>query len=147
MWQEQLQTWWLQRRRKALESPALEAIQQWAECARERLANYGSLESCLQSAGIQLELSQQPHRVAGVRFRARLDLDARRLTLYAGALEELQSRCPDRALLTRVFLAHETFHLLCPECPGAVQEAAAHWFAASLCGLAEFPGIWDLPAE
>lgn len=80
-------------------------------------------------------------------MRARLDLGSRRLTLFAGALDELGELCPDRPLLIRVILAHEAFHLLCPQCPGAVQEAAAHWFAALLCDLPDFPGGWDLLTE
>jgi hypothetical protein len=107
------------------------------------MASYSSLEDCLEQHKIHLELTQDDHRVAGVRFRARLDLHARRLTLYARSLPELAQHCPDDQRLSKVLIGHEVFHLLCPECPGRIQEACAHWFTAEYNGLDDFPGLWD----
>mgnify|MGYP001235134248 CR=1 FL=1 len=139
--------WWRRRRKKELSLDQIREIRLWAEKAREALGHYGSLEDCLERRGIHWQISQSPHVVAGVRMRAQLDLNSRRLTIYAGALDELQTEQRSRKVLERVILSHEVFHLLCPECPGAVHEAAAHWFAAEVAGLQEFPGIWDLPSE
>jgi hypothetical protein len=147
MLDEQVEQWWLRRRGRALQPAERQALHLWVNTAAERLRPHASLEGCLQAAGVQVELSQDAHQVAGVRFRARLDAGRRRLKLYARALDELQAFCPDRALLTRVILAHETFHLLCPQCPGRLQEAAAHLFAAVHCGLEQFPGNWDYATE
>lgn len=139
--------WWRRRRRKELSSEQFRQILHWADTARVALSAYGSLEDCLERRGIHWQISQSPHVVAGVRMRAQLDLNARRLTIYAGALDELQTEQRPRKVLERVILSHEVFHLLCPDCPGALHEAAAHWFAAEATGLEEFPGIWDLGPE
>ncbi|MFN8606494.1 MAG: hypothetical protein U0931_03115 [Vulcanimicrobiota bacterium] len=145
--EEQFQRWWRQRRKSEPGAAQLALVQRWVQTAEQRLAGYGSMEDCLERNGIHWQISQSPHRVAGVRMRAQLDLHARRLTIYAGALDELQTPGRPRKVLERVILGHEVFHLLCPECPSTIQEAAAHWFAAVTTGLQEFPGIWDLPAE
>lgn len=145
--EEQLQRWWRRRRKSELSAKQLAQISQWVETAGQRLAGYGSLEDCLERNGVHWQISQSPHIIAGVRMRAQLDLHVRRLTIYAGALDELQTPERPRKLLERVILSHEVFHLLCPECPATVQEAAAHWFAAATTGLQEFPGIWDLKSE
>ncbi len=142
-----MRAWWRRRRRKELNPEQFRQIEGWAEQAGTALSNYGSLEDCLQQHGIHWQISQGPHIVAGVRMRAQLDLNARRLTIFAGALDELQTEQRPRKVLERVILSHEVFHLLCPNCPGPVQDAAAHWFAALVTGLPEFPGFWDLPAE
>lgn len=142
--QEGLCRWWKVRRRGSPSPAQIHAVLQWVETASQRFGRFRSLEDCLEQHQVQLEVSQADHRVAGVRFRARLDLDQRRLTIFAAALDELQDHCPDRALLLRVVLFHEVFHLLCPECP---EEAAAHWFAGSQAGLQTFPGLWDLKSE
>ena len=142
-----MQTWWRLRRRKDLSVGQFDQVRQWADRAQQALAQFGSLEDCLERSGIHWQISQSPHIVAGVRMRAQLDLNAKRLTIYAGALAELQSEQRPRKMVERVILSHEVFHLLCPHCPGAIQEAAAHWFAANVTGLAEFPGIWDLSTE
>ncbi|MBS2039065.1 hypothetical protein JST97_29050 [bacterium] len=145
--EEQLQRWWLSRRKSQLNANQVAQIRHWVEMARQRLCHYSSLEDCLQRHSIQWQISQSPHMVAGVRMRAQLDLNARRLTIYAGALDELQTPARPRKLVERVILSHEVFHLLCPECPAMAHEAAAHWFAGLTAGLSEFPGIWDLPPE
>lgn len=142
-----MRTWWRRRRRKELTDAQFAQIGSWADRARQALSQYGSLEDCLERSGIHWQISQSPHVVAGVRMRAQLDLNARRLTIYAGALAELQTEQRVRRLVERVILSHEVFHLLCPDCPGSVHEAAAHWFAAEVTGLEEFPGIWDLTPE
>ena len=147
MVEQGLNRWWKRRRNQDLSPVRRASIEDWVARSLHLLERGGGLEGCLEQHAIELELSQQPHRLAGVRFRARLDLHARRLTLYAGALDELQDRCPDRRLLSQVVVAHEVFHLLSPDCPGSLAEAAAHLFAARCCGLDEFPGIWDLPRE
>lgn len=145
MREEQLRRWWRARRRKELSEPQRQLIDHWASTALTRMQAYSSPEDCLERNQIHWEITQSSHLVAGVRFRARLDLSARRLTLYAGALDELAGPARERKLVERVILAHEIFHLLCPECPALVHEAAAHWFAAEFTGLPEFPGAWDLP--
>lgn len=142
-----MRSWWRRRRRKELSADQFREIQRWAAVAAEALSGYGSLEDCLQQHGIHWQISQSPHIVAGVRMRAQLDLNARRLTIFAGALDELQTAERSRKVLERVILSHEVFHLLCPQCPGGVHEASAHWFAAEVTGLQEFPGIWDLTPE
>ena len=145
--EEQLRVWWRRRRKKDLSPEGFQQIQLWVNQARQRLSDYGSLEDCLERNGIHWQISQSPHVVAGVRMRAQLDLNSRRLTIYAGALDELQTDARPRKVLERVILSHEVFHLLCPQCPAAYQEASAHWFAAVATGLQEFPGIWDLNEE
>lgn len=147
MKEEQLHRWWLQRRRRPLADPQKDEILRWAGHARHELNAYASLEDCLEQRGIQWEISQSNHEVAGVRFRAQLDLNTHRLTVYAGALDELERPHRPRKVLERVILCHEIFHLLCPQCPSPLHEAAAHWFAAEVTGLEEFPGIWDLSTE
>jgi hypothetical protein len=147
MKEEQLRRWWLQRRRRPLSALLQEEILDWVRRARGQLSAYASLEDCLEQRGIQWEISQRHHEVAGVRFRAQLDLNTRRLTVYAGALDELERSDRPRKVVERVILSHEVFHLLCPHCPSALHEAAAHWFAAEVTGLPEFPGIWDLSSE
>ena len=142
-----MRSWWRRRRKKDLSLEQFRQIRRWAEAAAEALSAYGSLEDCLERRGIHWQISQSVHVVAGVRMRAQLDLNSRRLTIYAGALDELQTEQRPRKVLERVILSHEVFHLLCPDCPGAVHEAAAHWFAAEVTGLPEFPGIWDLSPE
>lgn len=145
--EEQLREWWRRRRKKDLSSEGFQQIQGWVEAACQKLADYGSLEDCLERSGIHWQISQSPHVVAGVRMRAQLDLNSRRLTIYAGALDELQTEHRPRKILERVILSHEVFHLLCPQCPAPYQEASAHWFAAVVTDLAEFPGSWDLNLE
>lgn len=145
--EEQLRRWWRRRRKTEIEPEQLAQIRRWVELASQRLAQYGSLEDCLERNGVLWQISQSPHLVAGVRMRAQLDLNAKRLTIYAGALNELETSQRPRRLVERVILGHELFHLLCPECPAPVQEAAAHWFAGASAGLQEFPGIWDLGPE
>lgn len=147
MQQEDLERWWQLRRGRKLRPSEFSQIQAWVDRAVRQFQAYGSLEDALEQHKLVLELSQAPHILAGVRFRARLDLHQRRLTLYARALEELAPHCPDPKLRIQTMLAHEIFHLLCPECPGPFQEASAHGFAARVCGLQSFPGNWDLEAE
>jgi len=141
---EQLRRWWQQRRRRPLNSPEESRIDTWVSQGLDRFGPFGSIEDALEQHKIVLTLSQDAHEVAGVRFRARLDMHHRRLTLFAQALDELQAFCPDRKQLTEVILAHELFHLLCPDCPAPFQEAAAHMFAARVAKLEGFPGLWDL---
>lgn len=145
--EDHLAQWWQRRRKRPLTPTQTEQIRSWVQQARQRLAPYASLEDCLQQRGIAWEISQAPHILAGVRFRARLDLHHRRLTIFAGALDELAQPDRPRKLVERVILSHEVFHLLCPDCPGQLQEAAAHYFAATQNTLQEFPGIWDLKAK
>ena len=147
MLEQGLRRWWKRKRNQELSPARQSEIEGWVRRSLDDLVHLGGLEACLEHHGIELELSQQPHCVAGVRFRARLDLHSRRLTMFAAALDELQERCGDRRLLSQVVMAHEVFHLLSPQCPAGLAEAAAHLFAARCCGLEEFPGNWDAPGE
>lgn len=147
MQKEQLRRWWIHRRRRPLSSPEEDRIDRWLHRALQRFEAFGSIEDALEQHKIILSLSQDAHEVAGVRFRARLDMHQRRLTLFADALDELQPFCPDRKQLTEVILAHELFHLLCPDCPAPVQEATAHLFAARVAQIQDFPGLWDLAGK
>lgn len=133
--EEQLRGWW-GTRRPALQ---LEEVRRWTLLAESRLARHGSLDGCLADHGITLVTSSEDNLLAGLRLRARLDLDRRRLTVYLRALPELE---PHGATIPTL-VAHECFHLLCPECPPRWQEAAAHWFTARVARLHTFPGLWD----
>ncbi|HXE71740.1 MAG TPA: hypothetical protein VNO81_03685 [Candidatus Nitrosotenuis sp.] len=99
-------------------------------------------EELLAQAGIAVCPTRRPARFGPVTLLARLDPGQKRLELYLEALEPLQERYP---WIVRAALAHETFHLLDPHCPGPLAEPAAHLFAMLALDLREFPGDITLP--
>ena len=124
----------------------------WEKAGREALAARAELagESCwefLSSRGFQLEFSRQPSRIGPLRLRARLNLPRRHLLVFEEALGEVAealARLGHSEVAPRdLVLAHETFHVLRPECPGQWAELAAHRFAGDLLGLPFFAGLVD----
>lgn len=124
-----------------------------ARIALSRLPPAGaraSLRQELEGRGIHLE--EGDLRVGPARIRARLDLDRRTLTWDPETLARLarairRSGWPGPEDPLDLALAHELFHLLHPDCPSGLAEAAAHLFTSRLLGLARFAGEVDLLGE
>lgn len=119
-----------------------------AQAAREILAGR-SVSKYLIEEGITVVISGERADFGAACVRARLDMTAKRISLYAEPLETLREACAFFALtppvaLSEIITAHETFHVMKPMCPEARAEVSAHFFATLHLELPWYAGVLDI---
>ena len=137
--------WWGSRRGRGWRTGWWEKAGNEVQAARTELGEVNCWV-LLSSRGFQLEFSREPARLGPLRMRARLSMNERHLLVYEEALSEVGqalTRLGSEVAPRELVLAHETFHVLRPGCPGQWAELAAHRFAGEVLGLPFFAGLVD----